>query len=127
MSLRSSEGRGGNREVVWRPWGSSQAVISVAKTLERNRDAVQGYLFLSPFLAVYMVFLVFPLLKGVWISLHDWNLMAVAFNPDAKEFVGWKNYERILWGREMTWTAAANWELRTVILLIGVAVMFQVT
>jgi ABC-type sugar transport system permease subunit len=36
---------------------------------------------LLPFLAVYAAFLVYPFFRGVWISLHDWNLLAVAFNP----------------------------------------------
>lgn len=85
----------------------------------RHRDVVDGYLFLAPFLAIYIVFLVYPFLKGVWISLHDWNLMAVAFNPDAKEFVGIKNYVRFLWGREMTWDMTAAWRPRLIALLVG--------
>jgi ABC-type sugar transport system permease subunit len=43
---------------------------------------------LLPFLAVYGAFLIYPFFMGVWISLHDWNLLAVAFNPGAKEFIG---------------------------------------
>lgn len=60
-------------------------------------------LFLSPFLAVYLIFLVYPALRVFWISLHDWNLMAVAFNPDAKSFVGLDNYRQMFWGRSMEW------------------------
>jgi len=40
-----------------------------------------AWLLLSPFLATYALFLVYPFFRGVWISLHDWNLLAVAFNP----------------------------------------------
>ena len=54
-----------------------------------------------PFLATYALFLIYPFFRGVWISLHDWNLLAVAFNPDAKEFVGLRNYERVMWGRNI--------------------------
>lgn len=93
------------------------APVGLAVRLQRHRDTIQGYLFLAPFLAVYAVFLVFPMLKGVWISFHDWNLMAVAFDPGAKEWVGFKNYVRFLWGRNMTWSLTGGaWELRLVCL-----------
>ena len=49
-----------------------------------------------PFLLIYIAFLIYPFFRGIWISLHDWNLLAVAFNPDAKEFVGLKNYSRVM-------------------------------
>ncbi len=72
-----------------------------------------AWLMLMPFLLVYVAFLVYPFLKGIWISLHDWNLMAVAFNPDAKSFVGARNYERILWGRNIEWSLwrATSWQI----------------
>ena len=63
---------------------------------------------LLPFLAVYALFLVYPFFRGIWISLHDWNLLAVAFNPDAKEFVGTRNYVRVMWGRNIEWGALAS-------------------
>src|SRR5210317_1488799 len=63
---------------------------------------------LAPFLVIYAVFLVYPFFRGIWISLHDWNLLAVAFNPDAKEFVGLRNYERVMWGRNIEWGALAS-------------------
>jgi len=85
----------------------------------RHRDAVAGYAFLAPFLLTYGLLLVYPFFKGIWISLHDWNLMAVAFNPDAKEFVGLKNYVRMLWGRGMTWDPVHAWQVRMLIMLVG--------
>lgn len=78
---------------------------------DKHRDTLEGYLFLAPFLLIYSLFLVYPFFKGIWISLHDWNLLAVAVNPAAKEFVGFKNYQTMLWGRGMTWsvTHLAMW------------------
>jgi multiple sugar transport system permease protein len=102
--------------------GAVLADSARGKRLSRHRDTIDGYLFLAPFLAVYGLLLVYPFLKGIWISLHDWNLMAVAFNPDAKEFVGLKNYVRFLWGRDMTWDMTAHWQPRMVVLLAGCAV-----
>ena len=77
---------------------------------------------LVPFLAVYGAFLVYPFFHGVWISLHDWNLLAVAFNPDAREFVGAENYVRTLWGRNIEWGPLASPVMQTVgVLGIGLA------
>lgn len=78
---------------------------------------------LLPFMVVYGLFLVYPFFKGVWISLHDWNLMAVAFNPDAKAFVGLQNYERVMWGRNITWEAFASPALQ-VIGMLGMLASF---
>ena len=74
----------------------------------RLSEAQAAGVLMLPFLLVYGLFLVYPFIKGVWISLHDWNLLAVAFNPDAKEFVGLRNFERVMWGRNIEWSALAN-------------------
>lgn len=77
---------------------------------------------LLPFLSVYAAFLIYPFFCGIWISLHDWNLLAVAFNPAAKEFVGIENYVRTLWGRNIEWGPLASPIMQTVgVLGIGLA------
>ncbi len=77
---------------------------------------------LAPFITVYALFLVYPFFRGVWISLHDWNLLAVAFNPDAREFVGVQNYVRTMWGRNIEWSALASPVIQTTsVLLAGLA------
>jgi multiple sugar transport system permease protein len=48
-----------------------------------------GLLFVAPFLLVYSVILIFPLLRGVWLSLHRVEL----FGPG--HFVGFANYARL--------------------------------
>src|SRR6056297_797838 len=82
-----------------------------------------AWVLMLPFLAVYGLFLVYPFFRGIWISLHDWNLLAVAFNPEAKEFVGFRNYERVMWGRNIEWGlfAAPFWQGLG---LIGLALSF---
>lgn len=47
-------------------------------------------LFVLPYLILFTVFLIAPIGYGIWISLHDWDLL----NP-VKEFVGLKNYLNI--------------------------------
>jgi multiple sugar transport system permease protein len=65
-------------------------------------DAWQGYLFLAPFLLIYCVFMVYPLFKGFWISLHDWELVGTY-----REYIGFLNYED-LWHDSMFWKAVGN-------------------
>ena len=88
-------------------------------TSARMTQTQAAYVLLLPFLAIYALFLIYPFFRGVWISLHDWNLLAVAFNPEAKEYVGLRNYERVMWGRNIEWSlfSAPFWQ---VLGLIGI-------
>jgi len=87
------------------------------RSSRRWRDAVAGYLFVAPFLVAYLLFLVTPFLRGIWISMHDWNLLAVAMNPDAARFVGMGNYTRMLWGDGIIWSLDHQWGVRLLGLL----------
>lgn len=78
------------------------------RSQRRMTEGQAAFVLLLPFLATYALFLVYPFFRGIWISLHDWNLLAVAFNPDAKEYVGLRNYERVMWGRNIAWAAFAS-------------------
>lgn len=46
-----------------------------------------GYLFLAPFLVLLGVFVAYPAVYGIWISLHDWDFLL-----PGKPFVGLDNY-----------------------------------
>jgi multiple sugar transport system permease protein len=61
-----------------------------------------AYLFLAPFLLVYLIFLVYPLFKGFWISLHDWELVG-----GYREYIGFLNYED-LWYDPLFWRTVRN-------------------
>ena len=50
----------------------------------------RGLLFVAPFLALYSLILVFPLLRGLWLSLNQVDLFG------AGHFVGFGNYGRLL-------------------------------
>lgn len=67
-----------------------------------SHDAWKAYLFLAPFLLIYLVFLVYPLFKGFWISLHDWELVG-----DYRQYIGFLNYED-LWYDPLFWRTARN-------------------
>jgi multiple sugar transport system permease protein len=81
---------------------------STSRSRRQMSQSQAAFVLLLPFLATYALFLVYPFFRGVWISLHDWNLLAVAFNPDAKEFVGTRNYVRVMWGRNIEWSLLAS-------------------
>jgi len=55
-------------------------------TAERNW---RGLLFVAPFIALYLLILVFPLLRGLWLSLNQVDLFG------AGHFVGAGNYVRL--------------------------------
>jgi ABC-type sugar transport system permease subunit len=56
-----------------------------------------GYLFLLPALLLYVVFMVYPFVQSIYLSLTDWN----GATP-TKDFVGLENYDR-LFGEELLW------------------------
>jgi multiple sugar transport system permease protein len=49
------------------------------------------YLFLAPFLLLFLTFVVLPGILGIWISLHDWDFLL-----PKKPFVGTQNYADLL-------------------------------
>ena len=67
------------------------AVSAPSRKSTIGRDALQGYLYVAPYLLVFTVFLLYPLGKGVWISLHDWELVG-----PHRTFIGLANYTDLL-------------------------------
>ena len=76
---------------------AEQAVGSAAprnKSQERRtRRKLAGtntyvpYLFLAPYLVLFLIFVIGPAIGGLWISLHDWDILL-----PGKPFVGLENY-----------------------------------
>lgn len=64
-------------------------------------DTRAGWAFLVPFLVVYLVFLLFPVIQAVVMGFFDWDLLAI----DNRSYLGLENYGRMFWGTEMTWGA----------------------
>ena len=50
-------------------------------------SSLTAYLFLAPYLVLFGLFVAFPAVFGVWISLHDWDYLL-----PGKPFVGLRNY-----------------------------------
>ncbi|WP_101295581.1 carbohydrate ABC transporter permease [Halegenticoccus soli] len=69
----------------------------------RDRQAIEGILFALPYLLVFSIFLLYPLLKGLYMSLFDWN----AIYPSESEFVLLDNYVRMM-NDPLFWVAVKN-------------------
>jgi multiple sugar transport system permease protein len=67
---------------------------AIRKRRARASAGVRGYgrttpyLFLAPYLVLFLLFVVGPALFGLWMSLHDWD-----FQLPGKPFVGLQNYK----------------------------------
>ena len=63
-----------------------QANVKKNKKRYTLKNTVAGYLCISGFLILYLLFMVYPLLDGFFTSFTSWNIMG------PKEFVGLQNY-----------------------------------
>ncbi len=79
------------------------------------RELATAAPFVAPGLVLVVVFVLFPLARGLQMSLYDWNLMA----PSESDFVGFKNFERALTKDPTFWVAARNTLLYAVITVPG--------
>ena len=71
------------------------------------------WLFLLPALAIYVVFLVYPLLNSLWLSLTDWDGLSDSYN-----LVGLANYKDIFFDDDVSRRALRNnvvWTLFTLL------------
>ncbi len=64
---------------------------------ELTRQAVPGWLFVSPSLLVLGLFLVLPVIMALWVSFSDWNGRGSPFSSEV-DFVGLENYQTIVSG-----------------------------
>jgi multiple sugar transport system permease protein len=56
----------------------------------RTSEARSGLLFIAPYLLVFAVLLLYPLLSGIWLSLHKADLFG------GSQWIGLENYARLL-------------------------------
>jgi len=56
--------------------------------MRKRREAIGAWLFLTPFLVLFLTFVIAPVLYGFWISLHNWHVLS----KDVP-FVGLRNYQ----------------------------------
>ncbi len=83
---------------MFKAWHEGFAMVD-KKTIRNIRD---GYLFLSPYLILVIIFLIYPIFSGLWISLHEWAILG-----SNKPFIGLNNY-RQLFSDEVFWKSLFN-------------------
>ena len=66
------------------------------------RDTLIGYAFVLPFLILFVIFTLYPIVRGFWISLHNWELVGTNI-----KFIGFGNYQRLL-SDNLFWTSLKN-------------------
>jgi multiple sugar transport system permease protein len=74
---------------VERPVEAVPEVLTGGHRIARHGKATP-YLFLAPFLVLFVVFIVVPAIYGIWISLHDYDFLL-----PVKPFVGLDNYKEL--------------------------------
>ena len=88
------------------------------KTLDEKQtsraDTRAGWLFCTPYLVLFVVFVIFPAVWGLWISLHRYD-----FTLPNKPFIGLDNYTSLINGSSpwasVFWEALRNTLLFTVL------------
>jgi len=105
------------------------AAVPVPPAVRRapgRREGLTAFLFLSPTLLVFGVFVVFPILFSFYLSFQQWNLFA-----DDHAFVGLANYGAVFSDPEF-WQVFWNTTVYTVatvplnmVLALGVAVLLE--
>lgn len=68
-----------------------------------------GILLLLPALLTLAVVMLYPVLSVLWQSLHGEHLLRP---QEGSPFVGFKHFEKLLWGRNMVWDIANLWGWR---------------
>jgi multiple sugar transport system permease protein len=94
--------------------GVSAPAVAVVRARARARslrDLWTALPFMLPGLVLVLVFVVYPLVRGLQMSLYHWNLML----PAQSQFVGLDNYVRALTQDPTFWTAVRNTVLYAII------------
>ena len=76
-------------------------------------DTVSAWSFLLPFLLIYLVFLLYPVVQAVIMGFYDWDFLDIS----DRTFIGLENYGRMFWGARLTWDVTHLWAWR----LVGLA------
>lgn len=85
-------------------------------TVKAIKDNVLAWCFLLPFGILYSVYTIWPVIQGVYVSFHKWNLMG------KQSFVGLANYQKMFIDKQF-WTTLGNTTMFSVILVPIIVVL----
>lgn len=83
-------------DATTRHLAAAEATPKGTRVSLRRREAIQGYLFILPAVLGFLLWTAYPMLRSLWISLHEWDLLT-----DAK-WVGFGNYQKA-WDDPLFW------------------------
>lgn len=107
---------------------SQSTIYSDTKTPRRRekkpflysvKKDLAGLGFIIPFLLIYLVFLVWPILQAIGLGFFKIDLLVIT----DRTFIGLENYFRMFWGENMQWTTANMWDWRLAGLLLLIPVV----
>ncbi|SES23989.1 carbohydrate ABC transporter membrane protein 1, CUT1 family (TC 3.A.1.1.-) [Gracilibacillus ureilyticus] len=89
---------------------------------ERTKEAISGYIYISPFFVLFAIFGLFPIIFSFYLGFQKWNGLG------EMEFVGLQNFKWVL-SDEIFWTSLSNtlimWVLGTIPqLLFGIILAY---
>ncbi|MGM7697589.1 carbohydrate ABC transporter permease [Microbacterium sp. A84] len=94
---------------------------SLRRASQRSGSGLKyGIAFTAPFLVLYLIFVIYPVLQAVWMSFHDWDLLGAT-----RDFIGLANFERMLWGNEITWSMTHLPVPRVLLLIAAIALLIK--
>lgn len=80
------------------------------------RTWLENFGFIVPFLIVYILFILYPVVQAILMSFFDWDLLGTT-----PEWIAGANYVRMLGGTNIVWGLGSWWFLRLILLLAAVA------
>ncbi|MGV8845295.1 carbohydrate ABC transporter permease [Tessaracoccus sp.] len=95
--------------------------VSTAKTKRkglRSRNAKYGFAFIAPFMALYLIFVLWPVVQAIIMSFHDWDLLSGNLG-----FIGFENYVTMLGGINIAWSMSHQLFARLAILVLALVLL----
>lgn len=81
----------------------------------RTRATKHGITFIAPFVALYLIFVIYPVVQAIRMSFYNWDLLGAT-----REFIGADNFVRMFWGHNMAWSVENLFWWRVAILALVV-------
>ena len=99
-----------------------QSISKKSSLSEKTKEAITGYLYISPFFILFLIFGLFPILYSFYLAFQKWNGLG------EMEYIGFQDFKWILTD-SLFWTSLSNtlimWRLGTLPqLIIGIVLAY---